>query len=138
MPKGSQLHDFGPEFEQLLLRVDKSMAGGREEFVIDFADPKIAHALRFRIYGYFKALRSCAARPDLTAMSTGLSMRLAGCSIVFYHRGEDKETAALRDALGLEKGFEATPGHAAVLAPTSPLTDHLTQLRAMRTTREKN
>src|SRR5579859_5420539 len=101
MPRGTQLKDFGKEFEEILRRADKAMQSGREEFSVDFAQQKIADALRFRIYKYFKALRSCSDRPDLTAMCTDLSMRVVGCTLHFYRRGDDKDAAALRDALGM-------------------------------------
>ena len=110
MPRGTQLKDFGPEFEEILRRADKAMQSGREEFSVDFAQQKIADALRFRIYKYFKALRSCSDRPDLTAMCTDLSMRVVGCTLHFYRRGDDKDAAALRDALGMDRSSPiATP-----------------------------
>ena len=110
MPRGTQLKDFGPEFEEILCRADKAMQSGREEFSVDFAQQKIADALRFRIYKYFKALRSCSDRPDLTAMCTDLSMRVVGCTLHFYRRGDDKDAAALRDALGMDRSAPiATP-----------------------------
>lgn len=110
MPRGTQLKDFGPEFEEILRRADKAMQSGREEFSVDFAQQKIADALRFRIYKYFKALRSCSDRPDLTAMCTDLSMRVVGCTLHFYWRGDDKDAAALRDALGMDRSTPiATP-----------------------------
>lgn len=110
MPRGTQLKDFGPEFEEILRRADKAMQSGREEFSVDFAQQKIADALRFRIYKYFKALRSCSDRPDLTAMCTDLSMRVVGCTLHFYRRGDDKDAAALRDALGMDRSTPiATP-----------------------------
>ena len=110
MPRGTQLKDFGPEFEELLRRADKAMQSGREEFSVDFAQQKIADALRFRIYKYFKALRSCSDRPDLTAMCMDLSMRVVGCTLHFYRRGDDKDAAALRDALGMDRSAPiATP-----------------------------
>jgi hypothetical protein len=103
MPRGTQLKDFGQEFEVLLRRVDKAMSSGHDEFSIDFAEQKIADALRFRIYKYFKALRSCGDRPDLVPMCEGVSMRVAGCTLHFYRRGDDKDAAALRNALGIDR-----------------------------------
>lgn len=132
MPKGKQLSDFGPEFEQMLMRVDKAFLSGADEFPIDFATHKLAHALRFRIYSYFNALRVCGDRPDLAAMCSGLSMRIAGTALVFYRRGEDKESAALRDALGLEKGFADGPSTPGVAEPSTTLSANLDQLRALR------
>jgi hypothetical protein len=103
MPRSTDLKDFGKEFEELLRRVDKAMHEGRAEFTIDFAEQKIAHSLRFRIGKYFKALRSCGDRPDLVPMCEGVSMRVAGCTLHFYRRGDDKDAAALRDALGIDR-----------------------------------
>lgn len=135
MPKGKQLSDFGPEFEQMLLRVDKAFLCGADEFPIDFGTHKLAHALRFRIYSYFNALRVCGDRPDLAAMCSGISMRIAGTALVFYRRGEDKESAALRDALGLEKGFADGPSSHGVLESVTPLTEHLAHLASIRAAR---
>jgi hypothetical protein len=135
MPKGKQLADFGQEFEQLLLRIDSSMRAGADEAPIDFANHKLAHSLRFRIYQYFQALRASGDRPDLTAMCSGLSMRVAGSALVFYRRGEDKESAALRDALGLEKGFADGPSTHGVTTPTSTLTTNLEELARIRAAR---
>jgi hypothetical protein len=126
MPRGTQLKDFGQEFEELLRRVDKAMQSGHEEFSVDFAARKIA--LRFRIYKYFKALRSCSDRPDLTAMSTDLSMRVAGCTLHFYRRGDDKDAAALRDALGIDR---QTP-----INHPSTLDSNLELLRQIRKTKD--
>jgi hypothetical protein len=36
-------------------------------------------------------------------MCEGLSMRVAGCTLHFYRRGDDKDAAALRDALGIDR-----------------------------------
>lgn len=127
MQKVSQLKDFGSEFEELLRRVDKAMQQGRLEFSIDFAERKIADALRFRIYKYFKALRSCGDRPDLVPMCEGVSMRVAGCTLHFYRRGDDKDAAALRDALGIDR---SPP-----IAAPSTLDSNLELLRHIR--REK-
>lgn len=132
MPKGVKLADFGPEFSQLLLRVDKALSSGKDDFTIQFATVDLAHALRFRIYAYFKALRSCVDRPDLAAMCSGVSIRIAASALVFYRRGEDKESAALRDALGLEKGFSDGPSSDDVLIPASTLDSNLSQLRELR------
>jgi hypothetical protein len=132
MPKGKQLADFGPEFEQLLLKIDKAMSSGVDESPIQFADHKLAHSLRFRIYQYFQALRASGDRPDLTAMCSGLSMRIAGSALVFYRRGEDKESAALRDALGLEKGFADGPSTPGVSSASTALSTNLDQLAAIR------
>ncbi len=132
MPKGKELSDFGKEFEQMLLRVDKAFLSGADEFPIDFATHKLAHALRFRIYSYFNALRVCGDRPDLTAMCTNLSMRIAGTALVFYRKGDDKESEALRNALGLEKGFADGPSTHGVAAPSTTLTYNLEELARIR------
>lgn len=128
MPRGTQLKDFGQEFEELLRRVDKAMSAGHEEFSIDFASQKIADALRFRIYKYFKALRSCGDRPDLVPMCEHLSMRVAGCTLHFYRRGDDKDAAALRDALGIDR---QTP-----INHPSTLDSNLELLRQIRKTKD--
>jgi hypothetical protein len=135
MPKGKQMKDFGAEFEQLLLRIDSQMRAGADESTIQFATQALAHSLRFRIYQYFQALRASGDRPDLTAMCSGLSMRVAGSALVFYRRGEDKESAALRNALGLEKGFADGPTTAGVVEAVTPLSEHLAHLASIRAAR---
>jgi hypothetical protein len=110
MPRSTQLKDFGSEFEELLRRVDKAMREGRPEFSINFSEQKIAHSLRFRILKYFKALRSTTDRLDLTSMAEDVSVRVVGCTLHFYRRGDDKDAAALRDALGMDRSAPiATP-----------------------------
>lgn len=135
MPKGKQLADFDAAFEQLLLRVDTDMRRGADESPIQFADHKICHSLRFRIYQYFQALRASGDRPDLTAMCSGLSMRVAGSALVFYRRGEDRESEALRNALGLEKGFADGPTTPGVANADTALSLHLAELAAIRAAR---
>jgi len=135
MPKGKQMKDFGPEFEQMLLRVDKAMLQGVDDFPVQFGAQTIAHSLRFRIYQYFQALRASGDRPDLTAMCSGLSMRVAGSALVFYRRGEDKESEALRNALGLEKGFADGPTTPGVTVAESALTTNLEELARIRAAR---
>jgi len=135
MPKGKQMKDFGQEFEQLLLRIDAAMRAGADESPIDFANHKLAHSLRFRIYQYFQALRASGDRPDLTAMCSGLSIRVAGSTLVFYRRGEDKESEALRNALGLEKGFADGPTTPGVTVAESALTTYLEELARIRAAR---
>lgn len=135
MPRRNELKDFGNEFEQLVLRVDKAFLAGADEVPIGFTDHKVAYTLRFRVYDYFKALQKSGARPDLTAMVTNWSMRIAGTTLVFYRRGEDQAAAALRDALGLEKGFADGPSTREILTPMTSLSEHLEQLAAIREAR---
>jgi hypothetical protein len=111
------------------------MDRGADEFPINFATHKLAHSLRFRIYSYFNAIRTSGLRPDLAAMCTNLSMRIAGTSLVFYRRGEDKESEALRNALGLEKGFADGPSTHGVATPDTPLSANLVELARLRATR---
>lgn len=135
MPRRNELKDFGSEFEQLVLRVDKAFLAGADEVPIGFTDHKVAYTLRFRVYDYFKALQKSRARPDLTVMVTNWSMRIAGTTLVFYRRGEDQAAAALRDALGLEKGFADGPSSHGVLESATPLTEHLAHLASIRAAR---
>lgn len=137
MPRKNELADFGPEFSQLLLRVDAAFLKGADEFPIQFDTQKTAHSLRFRVYSYFQALRQSGDRPDLTAMCTNLSMRVAGSALVFYRRGEDKESEALRNALGLEKGFADGPSTPGVATAPTVLHNNLSQLAAIRAGYEK-
>lgn len=135
MPRRNELKDFGSEFEQLVLRVDKAFLAGADEVPIGFTDHKVAYTLRFRVYDYFKALQKSGARPDLTVMVTNWSMRIAGTTLVFYRRGEDQAAAALRGALGLEKGFADGPSSHGVLESVTPLTEHLAHLASIRAAR---
>jgi len=132
MPRKNQLADFGPEFSQLVLKVDRAFAEGADEFPIMFSTHKLVHSLRFRIYAYFNALRESGSRPDLTAMASGMSMRIAGTTLVLYRRGEDKESEALRTALGLEKGFADGPTTTGVEVATSVLSANVGTLAAIR------
>jgi hypothetical protein len=126
------LQDFGPEFEQVLLRADAALREGKPEYAIDFAEPRIAANLRFRLYAYFKALRETPSRPELTAMSEDISMRVAGSSLVFYRSNDTADAAALRDAMGLPKDFAAGPSRSDVIQPPSPLDRNLERLRSIR------
>jgi hypothetical protein len=128
MPRSTQLKDFGSEFEELLRRVDKAMREGQPEFSIDFADQKIAHSLRFRILKYFKALRSTTDRLDLTSMAEDVSVRVVGCTLHFYRRGDDKDAVALRDALGM--------GRSAPIATPSTLDSNRELLRQIRQSKD--
>lgn len=121
MPRKNDLPSFGPEFEALLNTAHAYLAKGHEEYAIDFATPKLAHNIKFRLFAYFKALKNCGDRLDLTAKCTGLSIRVGtGGTLILYRRGDDLAAAAIRDALGLPKDFHTDPAHDPLRAP-SPL-----------------
>lgn len=121
MPRKNDLPSFGPEFEALLNTAHAHLCKGHDEYPIDFATPKIAHNVKFRLYGYFKVLKQSGERLDLAAKCTGLSIRVGvGSTLILYRRGDDLAAAAIRDALGLAKDFHTDPAHDPLRAP-SPL-----------------
>lgn len=132
MPRKNDLPSFGPEFEQLLLRAHSHLLQGHDEFPIDFTSQSLASSLRFRVYSYFKALRDSTSRPDLTALQTPLSLRVQGCTLFIYRRGEDTDAMALRIALGLPKGFADGPRDSDVLLAPTTLDKHRERLRTIR------
>lgn len=111
MAKKRSLLDFGPEFEALLTRANSALRAGQEEFTIQFANPAVAHSVRFNTYAYFKALRNSSDRPDLTVMCQSISMRIASSALVFYRSVDSGAAAAIRDALKLPRmdGYASTP-----------------------------
>lgn len=132
MPRNNSLENYGPEYEQLLLRASNGLSQKSSEFVVQFERPDIATSIRARTYGYFKALRTSNLRPDLSALATNISMRIAGSALVFFRRENSEDVVAIRNALGLDAGFAEHGGIAGVVAPTSGQTDALDRLRAIR------
>ena len=132
MPRKNELKDFGPEFEQMLLRAYGELRAGKDEFAVDFASQKLAHNVKFRLYAYFKALRESPDRPDLTALLPSLSMRATGCTLFFFRKGDEPAAEAIRNALGLPKGFADGPTTSDVLKSPSPLDNNLARLREVR------
>lgn len=136
MPRTPDLSSYGPEYEQLLLRAGEAL-NSTNEFAVQFADNNTANSIRTRTYGYFKALRSNATRPDLCAVCSGLSMRVAGSALVFFRRENSADAVALRHALGLADGFSDGNQSAGVIAPNSGLSSHLEKLEAIRSRKKQ-
>lgn len=136
MPRTPDLSSYGPEYEQLLLRAAEALKT-KDEFAVQFDSNNVAASLRTRTYGYFKALRSCNNRPDLSAISSGLSMRIAGSALVFFRRENAADVVALRAALGLADGFNDNGENAGVIAPNSGLSSHLEKLEAIRSRKKQ-
>ncbi len=136
MPRLNTLENFGPEYEQLLLRAHEALQN-KPEFAIQFASNNVAASLRTRAYGYFKALRTSNSRPDLCAISTGLSMRVAGSALVFFRRENSADAIALREALGLAEGFADGGANAGVIVADNGLSSHLDHLRRIRERKEQ-
>lgn len=122
---------YGPEYEQLLLRVHEGLQT-KAEFAVQFAEGRVAHSIQARTRAYFRALQASSDRPDLVAMCSNLSSRLAGSALVFYRREDAPDAMALRDALGLTKGFADGVDTRGVLAPDSSLSSHLDKLKEIR------
>lgn len=137
MPRSNKIEAFGPEFEQLLLRAyNEIFVNKKEEWAVQFPNPKISNRIRMRMYTYFRVISQKGGRPDLAFQCKYLSMRLAGNALVFYHINEDVESRALREALGLQKGFADTGGTDGILAPQSAHTDALARLKRIRATKK--
>lgn len=121
MPRKNDLPSFGPEFEALLNTAHEHLLKGHDEYAIDFATPKLAHNIKFRLFTYFKVLKNSGERLDLAAKCTGLSIRVGtGGTLIIYRRGDDLAAFAIREALGLPKDFHTDPAHDPLRAP-SPL-----------------
>jgi hypothetical protein len=133
--KQRTLLDFSPEFEALLTRAHSSLSAGQSEFTVQFDTPEVAHSVRFNTYAYFKALRNCSDRPDLTAMCQSISMRLASSALVFYRSIDSGAAEAIRNALQLPR---MDSGVSASVTPSSGLDGNLSRLRAMRERSEKS
>jgi len=130
MARSNKYEDFSPAFEQLLIRAYDALQHGAEEFPVDFNDQKTAHALRFRTYAYFRMLRECTLRPDLTALCSNLSIRVANCTMFIYRKGDDKDADALSKALKLPENFSIS--HRDALSISTPLDKNIEKLHSIR------
>ena len=112
MPRTTRADAYGPEYEQLLL--------------LSFAS-----SMKRKVYAYWKALRTENLRPDLVEKSNLLSLRVEGGALVVFRREDAWDARALRESMGLEKGFADTIGSGVLVAksPTDALVERLHQLR---------
>lgn len=130
MPRSNELSDFGPEYEQLLLRVHEGLQHGTE-FTIQFNSQNVADTVRSRAYAYMRALKD-GTRPDLSAIANQFSIRRAASALVFYRKSDAPDAVALREALGLADGFADGTSTTGVIAPQTGLSSHLNKLREIR------
>jgi hypothetical protein len=128
MPRAQRTAAYGPEYEQLLLQAHSKAANGH---AVPFESTAQARSLQFRVYAYFTALRKEALRPDLIKLSEELSMRVEGNNLCFFRKEDSWDAIAIRNALGLEKGFAELGGtQVAIAAPAKEaMLDKLTELR---------
>jgi hypothetical protein len=122
--------DYGPEYEQLLLRANDGLKSARD-YAVQFATIQIADSIQARFRAYVRALKQSPSRPDLVALASNLSTRTASAALVFYRREDSVDAIAIREALGLERGFADTSG-SGVIAPQSGQTDALGRLHQLR------
>lgn len=128
MPRSQRTVTYGPEYEQLLLRAH---GWGDLGYQVNFDSATMARFLRSKVYAYFKALRKEGDRPDLIKMSDELSLRVEGMSLHFFRREDSWDAVALRNALGLEKGFAELGGTQVAVSPAAKaaMLEKLTELR---------
>jgi hypothetical protein len=136
MPRTTSLNRFGDEYEQALLRADLVLSSGQSEYSIQFDTPNIAMSMRGRMYAYFKAIRQSTDRPDLAGLCSRMSLRRAGCALVFFREENALDRERLRKALGLAPGFNDTGASTGVVAPQSSHTDALEQLKRIRSNKK--
>lgn len=109
MPRTTDLRQYPPEFEHLLL---KSATG-----LVEFSFPTSARALRFRhrFYAYMKLLRDNPnLRPDLVAAAKAVGIRMSDdrCILRIAPEHDSWEGELIRSVLQFEKG---APTEAVVL-----------------------
>lgn len=120
MPRSNHPDDYGPEYEQLLLRAYTHLQSHPgQDFTIQLEAPNVSASLKAKVYAYLRSLRKENARQDLIAMAGTLSLRCAGCAIVFFRREDSWDARALRDALGLGEDFtkDAAEARGVVIPP---------------------
>lgn len=123
----TSVHTFGPEYEQLLLRLHEALKRA-PEFALQFPDPTAAHRMQARVRSYIRALKRDGNRPDLIGLCADVSSRLAGSAIVFYRAANAPDAIMLRHALGLSPGFADGSDTRGVIAPST----HLDTLKRIR------
>lgn len=129
MPRSKRTIAFGPEYEQLLLRWSQAPGGS---LTLQLQTPNAAHSLRSKLYAYFAALRHENTRPDLIRLSDMVALRCASSALVVYHRDDSWDAEALRNALGLEKGFAEGAGSTGIVMSPSAQSAALEKLAEIR------
>lgn len=140
MPRSKHSADYGPEYEQLLLRAYTSLqTRPGEDYTIQLETPNVSASLKAKIYAYLRSLREENARPDLVAMAGTLSLRCAGCAVVFFRRQDSWDARALRNALGLDEDFAQDAAESSgVVIPARPDVVETPHQKLMRIRSGKN
>jgi len=131
MPRSTRPQAYGPEYEQLLLTAHAAATRTGSWLCPMAQGPSHAHALKRKVHAYFAALRKAGDRPELIAQADRLSLRVTGPALEFFLREDSWDSVAIREVLGLPKGF-AELGGAPVLAPPTAHSDMLEKLKALR------
>lgn len=120
--------DFGPEYEQLLMRAYYGLQHQAGDFVVQFAEHKIASSVQAKFRAYVRSIKNTTMRPDLAYLIDNISTRIAGSALVFFRREDSVDAMAIRDALGLAPGFADGTASSGVIAPST----HLDTLKRIR------
>lgn len=138
MPRTQRTEGYPPEYEQVLFRAVQSPNG---ELRLPMPSYKVAVAMKSKLYSYFSALRKAGVRQDLINTSDQFSMRCeppgedSRACLVIFRKEDSWDAQALRDALGLTKGFAdlGQPANAPAVAvsPTAhaAMLDKLAEIR---------
>lgn len=136
MPRSKNPETFGPEYEQLLLTM-----GQKSSLRIDLPTSSTCHTMRRKYYSYVEALRQSGRRPDLLQIANAVSVTVNESEgaveghplhYLWFFRTEDAwDNTAIRQALGLEKGF-AESGGAEVRGPVTAQDDLKAKLAEIR------
>lgn len=130
MPLSKNPSSYPPEYEEVLTRAYNHLIAHGGDYVLKCASSKTSHWLKSKLYGYFAALRSHDARPDLIGMADFVSMRCEESNLIIYKRSDSRDARALRDAMGLEDGF-ADSRQQTFVKPKSAV-DKLKELRSKK------
>lgn len=103
-PRDTTPPKYGPEYEQLLLSAWEHCQSG-EPFRLPFANEKLASSMRQKMYAYFRALRREGLRMDLVERADAVNVRAEGAVMVILRVEDSWDHVAIREALGLKKGF---------------------------------
>lgn len=103
MPRSKVPAVYGPEYEQLLLTAFANSFD--TTYKLALPDPALSRALSKKTYAYWNALRTENTRPDLIELCNKLSIRIVGEEMWFFRRTDSWDAVAIRNAMGLEKGF---------------------------------
>lgn len=141
MPRTTRLTSYGAEYEQLLLRAHAHLSNAEvgDEFALDLQSPQAANSLRSKVYAYWAAVRA-SDRVDLIPLLDPLALRLAGSTLIIFRREDSWDAKALRDALGLARGFADGTGVQGLVAPATQTAAlaKLTEIRSRKNSLKGN